>query len=343
MRIALIGSGGIGRKHLEELQKLGGVTLVAAADVNFQNAINLEKQFHLDAAYADWHKMLHDRNDIDAVSVCTPNGHHAEPTIAALERGLHVLVEKPMATTVDEAQRMQDAAQRSGKTLVVGFQYRFDEKTRLIKDQIDAGVLGEIMYCRVTALRRRGIPNWGVFGRRDIQGGGPLIDWGIHALDVAHFLMGGPEPVNALGNMWTYLGNQPDAAHCAWRAWDHENYTVEDLAVGSVRFNTGQLLNIESSFAAHIEKDEFEIQVFGTKGGARWSSKDIFIDRDGYMWNAKPGYLAHADVWQEKMKHFVEVCNGSRTNISSGVDGVRLQKIMEMIYRSADEQNSTAS
>ena len=95
------------------------------------------------------------------------------------------------------------------------------------------------------------------------------------------------------------------------------------------------MLSIETSFAAHIEEDVLEVQIFGTKGGARWDTKQLFADRDGYMWNATPGYLRARDVWQEKMRHFVEVCAGTRPNVSSGTDGLRIQKILGMIYASA--------
>jgi predicted dehydrogenase len=339
MKLALIGSGGIGRKHVEEFKKLAEtdperrVEVVACADVNFQNAINLKGAFGIEHAYADWREMLTTRPEIEAVSICTPNGHHADPAVEALDRGLHVMVEKPMAMNAEECQRMNEAAERSGKTLVVGFQYRFDERTTLIKDQLDAGVLGDVMYCRVQALRRRGIPNWGVFGRKDVQGGGPLIDWGIHALDVAHYLMGNPEPTAALGGTWTYLGNHPDAAANPWRHWDHTSYTVEDLACGSIQFATGQVLSIETSFAAHIEEDVFNVTLMGTRGGANWAQKKLHTDRDGYMWNSQPAYVPPADMWQAKMKHFIDATRGE-ANISNGQDGQRIQKMMDLLYAS---------
>ena len=348
MKLALIGSGGIGRKHVEEFRALSAadperrVEVVACADVNFDNALGLKDAFGLPHAYADWRQMIEDCPEVEAVSICTPNGHHAEPAVECLRRGKHVLVEKPMAMDAGECRRMNQAAEKSGKALVVGFQYRFAAETRVIKDQIDAGVLGEVLYCRVHALRRRGIPNWGVFGRKDVQGGGPLVDWGIHALDIAHHLMGGPEPAEALGTTWTYLGDRPDQAHNPWRHWDHTSYTVEDLACGSVRFATGQLLTVETSFAAHIKEDLFNVVVMGTKGGATWKPAALHTDRDGYMWNATPAFVPVADVWRAKMSHFIDATRGG-DNQSSGIDGERIQKMLDLLYASAHHAGEQAA
>src|SRR5450432_2192652 len=125
---------------------------------------------------------------------------------------------------------MLDAARKSGKQLIIGFQHRFESRTKLIRDQIDSGSFGKILYVRAQWLRRRGIPNWGVFGRKDLQGGGPMIDIGVHVLETSHYLMGAPKPISATGNVWTYLGNIESTTASQWPKWDFQNYTVEDLA-----------------------------------------------------------------------------------------------------------------
>jgi predicted dehydrogenase len=335
-RVAFIGSGLIAQHHMKLLKNLENVQIVAASDINEKALAKAKELYGVPKLYTDYQKMLKEVKEIDAVDVCTPNGQHATNCIAAFAAGHHVMVEKPMAMNAVEGRAMLEAAKKAGKQLVVGFQYRFDPKSKLIKDQIDAGAIGRIMYVRAQALRRRGIPNWGVFGRKDLQGGGPMIDIGVHILEMAHYIIGSPRPVTVSGNTWTYSGNQPCNVACQWPNWDHKTYTVEDLAAGLIRFDTGALLTIEASFVAHIEKDVWNIQIMGEKGGANWDASQIFVDQGGYMMNMTPGFLPQKDNFESKMKHFVEVCQGLRPNESSGEQGLMVQKMLDGIYASAD-------
>lgn len=341
-RVAFIGSGAIAQHHMHLLKKLGNVEIVAASDVNEKALAKVKELYGVEKLYTDYQKMLKEVKDIDAVDVCTPNGQHAANAIAAFAAGHHVLVEKPMAMNAVEGRAMLDAAKKAGKHLVVGFQYRFEPRSKLIKDEIDAGVFGKILYVRAQALRRRGIPNWGVFGRKDLQGGGPMIDIGVHILEMAHYIIGSPRPVTVSGNTWTYSGNQPCNVACQWPGWDYKTYTVEDLAAGLIRFETGALLSLEASFVAHIEKDVWNIQIMGEKGGANWEASQIFVDQGGYMMNMTPGYLPKWDNFEYKMKHFVEVCQGLRPNESSGEQGLMVQKMLDGIYASADAGREVA-
>jgi predicted dehydrogenase len=245
-KVGFIGAGGIAHAHAINLKKVDGVELVCAADVSAGGLAKFKEQQGVARTYADYKEMLAKETDLDAISVCTPNGLHAENTIASLEAGKHVIVEKPMAMNSVQGKAMVDAAKKAGKHLVIGFQYRFDPKTQLIKRQIDEGEFGKVLYVRCQALRRRGIPNWGVFGRKELQGGGPMIDIGVHVMEMAHFMMGSPKPVSASGNTYTYLGNKPMQAQCGWPNWDYKTYTVEDLAVGLIRFDNGATLSIEA-------------------------------------------------------------------------------------------------
>jgi predicted dehydrogenase len=338
-RVGFIGAGGISHAHADNLKKVPGVELVCAADVNEKGLQTFKEKQGVARVYSDYREMLaKEKGNLDAVSVCTPNGLHAPNSIAALEAGLHVIVEKPMSMNAAEGQAMIDAATKAGKHLVVGFQWRFDPKTTMLKRQADDGVFGAIKYVRVQALRRRGIPNWGVFGRKDLQGGGPMIDIGVHVTEMAHYVMGSPKPVAASGMTATYLGDKPSDISSMWPNWDTKTYTVEDLAVGFVRFDNGAVMVIESSFAAHIEKDVWTFQVMGEKGGATFDPLQIFKDEHGYMWNAVPGHVGGDGHFFAKMKHFVEVCRDGRRNDSSGEHGLMVQKILDGIYVSAEQK-----
>jgi predicted dehydrogenase len=335
LRVGFIGAGGIARTHMTYLQKMEGVEICCAADIDEKALEKVKEQFSIPRVYTDYREMLRQEHDLDAVDVCTPNVHHAANTIAALEAGKHVLVEKPMAMNAKEAQAMVDAAKKAGKELIVGFQHRFDARTKFIRDQIIRGSFGNILYVRAQALRRRGIPNWGVFGRKELQGGGPMIDIGVHILETAHWMIETPRPVAATANTWTYFGNRASDVVSMWPNWDYKTYTVEDLAVGMIRFENGTMLTIESSFVAHIEKDVFNVQIMGERGGAVWESSQIFMDHGGYMMNMTPAYLPKIDPFEYKMKHFVEVCRDGRKNESTGEMGLMVQKMLDGVYASA--------
>ena len=335
-QVGFIGAGGIAHNHMKLLEKVGGVEIAAASDVSQQTLDRRKEEFGIPHVYTDYRQMLRERPEVQAVSVCTPNGLHAENAIAALEAGKHVMVEKPMAMNATQGRAMIDAAKAAGKQLVVGFQWRFHPTTHMIRDYVKSGELGEILYVRVQALRRRGIPNWGVFGRKDLQGGGPMIDIGVHALEMAHFMMGAPTPKTVTGNTWTYMGDKPSDVKSMWPGWDHKSYTVEDFAAGMVRFDTGAMLNIEASFVAHIKEDVFNVNLMGTKGGANWELKELYADQNGYMMNLTPGYLPKEDYFFEKMKHFIEVCRDGRENESDGAAGLAVQKMLDGVYASAE-------
>lgn len=334
-KIGFIGAGAIARTHIDHLLKLPNVQVTCAADVSQASLDLLKQKYNIDALYTDYRKLLAEQ-EVDAIDVCTPNSLHAECTIAAFNAGRHVMVEKPMAMNAAEAQRMLDASKKAKKKLIIGFQFRFDARTKVIRDQIESGSFGKILYVRAQWLRRRGIPNWGVFGRKDLQGGGPMIDIGVHVIETAHSLMGCPEPVTATGGTWTYMGNKPSTIASQWPGWDHKTYTVEDLAVGMVRFDNGSMLTVETAFATHLEKDVWNIQVFGEKGGANWEPVGVFTDHGGYMMNMTPSFVPNVSIWEYKMKHFVEVCRDGRTNEAPGEHGLMVQKMLDGVYASAE-------
>ena len=339
LRVACIGAGGIAGAHLAEFAKMNDVEIVGLADPIMDCMIKKAEQFKipLDNCFTCYNEMLA-KIKPDAVSVCSPNGAHAANTIAALEAGAHVIVEKPMAMNAAEAQQMINAAKKAKRKLVIGFQQRYDGRSAFLREAVARGDFGSILYARVQALRRRGIPNWGVFGRKELQGGGPMIDIGVHALEMCHFVIGSPKPVAAVGNCFTYIGNKPSTVKCMWPNWDHKTYTVEDLAVGMIRFENGAMLNIEASFAAHIEKDVWNFSIMGSKAGGQWDPPMIFTDLNNYMSNISPNFIPDngwGNIWPQKMRNFVEHCLYNKPSMSPAEDGLMVQKMLDSIYESA--------
>jgi predicted dehydrogenase len=335
LRVGLIGSGGIGRHYVNMFKKAGGAAVVAAADVSEKALAEVAKLDPAIVRYTDYRRMLK-AGALDAVAVCTPNKLHLAPTLTALNAGLPTIVEKPMAMNASDARRMCAAAKRAGKLLMIGFQWRFHPMAQWVRRAVDQGDFGRILYVRCQALRRRGIPSWGMFGRKEIQGGGPMIDIGVHILEMAHYVMGRPQPISAEGACYTYLGNRKPAALGPWGAWDHKTYTVEDLAVGMLRFRGGASLVIESSFAAHIEKDVWNVTVMGEKGGAQFEPPMLFRDENGVMVNVVPSHLGDTDAFLKKVRHFIACVKNGETCEAPGEDGLAVQKMLDAVYRSAE-------
>jgi predicted dehydrogenase len=339
LRVAMIGCGGISEMHLRILEKFPDVQVAAGVDINPERLKVMEEKFGIRKLYKDWKKMLKSVRP-DAVSICTPNGVHAAPAIDAANAGCHVIVEKPMAMNPGECRRMIEAAKKAGKKLSVGFQYRYHPNTQFLVRARDDGRFGKVMFVKCQALRRRGIPNWGVFGQKHLQGGGPMIDIGVHVIEMAHYLMGSPAPVAAAGNTWTYLGDKPSQVASMWPNWDYKTYTVEDMAIGQIRFADGAIMQIEAMFAGHIKQDVWNFSMSGEKGGCQWDPPMVFTDRAGTMVDETPAYLSKETdfpaLFTSKLRNWVDGCLKGTELTAPGEAGLGVQKILDGVYRAAE-------
>ncbi|MFC0331295.1 Gfo/Idh/MocA family protein [Paenibacillus sepulcri] len=270
VKVGVIGCGSIASgKHLPSLSKLEQVELCAFSDILPERARQAADKFGASGAkvYADYRELLADAS-IDVIHVCTPNDAHAEVSIAALEAGKHVMCEKPMAKTAADARRMAEAARRTGKKLTIGYNNRFRPDSLFLKKMCENGELGDIYFAKAHALRRRGVPTWGVFLDKDKQGGGPLIDIGTHALDLTLWLMNNYEPRVVLGSAYHKLSQREQAANAAG-PWDPKKFTVEDSAFGMIVMKNGATVMLESSWALNmLDTREAIYTLCGTEGGA---------------------------------------------------------------------------
>ena len=337
LRWAIVGCGGISETHLAAIKQIPQIEVVAGCDIKPERLKLMKEKYGIEATYEKWDDLLREVKP-DVIDVCTPNGVHCPAVLAAVEAGCHAITEKPMAMDPAECQKMIDAAKANDRKLAVGFQQRYHPSSDFCVNARENGDLGDIMFVRVQALRRRGIPNWGVFGQKELQGGGPMIDIGVHLIESAHYCIGSPRPVSASGNCWTYIGDKPSEVVSCWPGWDWKTYTVEDLCVGQGRFENGVIMQIESAFACHIEHDVWNWQVMGTKGGYDWSSGTLFTDRDGYMLNCKAGYMPNTQfnsLFVAKLKNFALGCLEGTPLKAPGEAGLAVQKIIDGCYRSA--------
>jgi predicted dehydrogenase len=257
--IGIIGFGGIANgAHAPGYKRLPDwCEIVAVADIRpSQLELAKSEKWGIPHGFEDYKKLL-EMPEIDAVSVCTPNYMHKQPTMDALAAGKHVLCEKPMAMSPDECREMIATEKRSGKILQIGYNMRFGAGAQALKRAIVSGEFEDIYYARARAIRRREVPTHGLFLNKELNGGGPLIDIGVHITDMTLWLAGSPTPVAVSGMTYNKMGTKPGGMIGMWGTWDPKDYTVEDFASAYIRFDNGMTMTLEASFIANIEREEF--------------------------------------------------------------------------------------
>ncbi len=342
LKIAVIGVGNISENHIKGYLTHPEVELYAFCDINKDTLEKKGEKHGVTRLYTDEATMLKELPEIDAVSVCTWNNGHAPATIMALNAGKHVLCEKPMALNATEAQAMIDAAKKNNRKLMVGFVRRFGNDADITKSFIDAGNLGDIYYAKATYLRRNGCPG-GWFADKSRSGGGPLIDLGVHVIDLVRFLMGGPKPVSVFGATFSGMGKREalkdKPGYIATGASEKDVHDVEDMATALIRFDNGAVLSVEASFNMHIKKDTGNIQLFGTNGGSTLSPEfELFTEVNGYLADlslVRPTALSFDGLFEREIHYFVDSLIEDRDLSSIAEDGCTLMKILDAIYESA--------
>lgn len=342
LKVGLIGTGGIARGcHIPGFLSIPDECEIAwLCDVSPEAVAEAAKLVPDAKTTHDYSDVLADP-EVVAVSVTTPNKHHLKPTLDALAAGKHVLCEKPLAMNGDEARQICQAAHKAGKIVQVALQMRFGGPARFMREYIEAGHMGDVYYARAQALRRRGVPAWGVFIDKEQQGGGPLIDIGVHILDLTLFLMGHPKPVSASGRTWDTLGKDPTLFNY-WGDYDRSRFTVEDMAVGLVRFENGAVVLLESSFMSNIKEELFRTELFGTKAGALVKAGgddpiEIYTEQDRQLFDLRP-----RNVPTVQSSHTAEVQAFVRAVASGGPSpvppeqGLVLNAVFDALYRSSE-------
>ncbi|WP_419872669.1 Gfo/Idh/MocA family protein [Candidatus Pristimantibacillus sp. PTI5] len=293
LKIGIIGCGGIAnQKHMPSLAKLTHLgEMVAFCDVIEESAQKAAKNFGSDNAkvYTDYKELLKDES-IDVVHVLTPNLQHSYITVDALEAGKHVMCEKPMAINSIEAKKMVDAANRTGKKLTIGYQNRFRNDSQVLHKACREGQLGDIYLSKAHAVRRRGVPTWGVFLDKEQQGGGPLIDLGTHALDLALWFMDNYKPKSVSGSVFYKMSDRFEGNMMG--PWDPEKYHVEDSAFGFIKMENGATIFLESAWALNTtDAREAMTTLCGTEGGAEMRASSVFGKSDVIFNSTKHGQL----------------------------------------------------
>ena len=349
VRAAVIGLGWAGEQHLKGYKQLPGVEVLAIAGLEQDRGRELCETYAVPDYYVNYEELLA-RNDIDAVSVAVPNYLHAPIGIAALRSGKHVLCEKPLALNGDEAQQMVDAAEEAGRVLEVAFNYRKRGDAVVLKRYIDEGHLGRVYYAKAHWMRRSGIPGLGSwFTRKAMAGGGPLIDLGVHVLDLAMWLMGEPEVRSVSASTYAELGPRGRGGRVGMAAKFGEGsatpYEVEDLATAFIRLQGGVTLSLEASWATYSSAvDDFGVVLYGTEGGAEIEVKNygwertlnIFTDVGGVPADIQPR-VTRGEGHSGVVRDFITKIRTGQAPLSGGREGLRRARIIDACYASATE------
>jgi predicted dehydrogenase len=335
VKVGVIGAG-IGRSHVRGYKQVPQAQIVALCDTDTDRAAGLAREHNIEVEiYADYHDML-EKADLDAVSVGLPNFLHAPVTIDCLKSGKHVLCEKPLAMNSKEAQKIADAAAKYNRKCMVGQVSRFRADSQFFKTLVESGDLGRIYYGHAVCLRKKGIPGYGGwFTTKAQSGGGPLIDIGVHLLDLTWWLAGRPNPTAVSGVTYAEFGPRQQGLG-SWGARDiNGTFDVEDLAVGLIRFDNGLTINLEVSWALHSQNPQTSAHLYGTEGGFDWGEKPaIFRDINGVSTVTTPE-IQQIDNWAGQTGHFIDCILNDKTPDPDVNQGVTMMKMLEGLYKSA--------
>lgn len=344
VRIGIIGGGNIAKYHVRAYQQLPDVEIIGVSDVVLGRAEAFIAELGLSGA-----KAFTDHRDLlalapDGVSICTPNVAHYPTSMDSLNAGVHVLVEKPLSFTLDEAVEMARAARRTGKILTVGFQPRYDPNMELIKEIVRSGALGDIYYIETGGGRRRGMPG-GTFIRKDLAGGGAVADIGCYSLDLALHAVGYPKPLTVSAITANRLGTSPEVHPEA------DRFEVEDFGAALIRLEGGVTLMFKIAWAMHM--DTLGATMFlGSEAGLKltpagsgpWSgvwdgsvgSITLFRDEFGALTEtAIPVQRHQQDNFAAKVHDFVRAVKEGGPAPIPADEIVRQQAIIDAIFRSA--------
>lgn len=332
IRLGIIGAGSIGAAHLEASQSCSGMEVAAVCDVDSGRAEQATKRFGVPRSYTDYRKMLAE-GVVDAVSVCTPNNTHMTVVLDAIGAGMDVLCEKPMAMNAQQARKMVAGAKTGRRLLMVAQSARYTGAAQYVKRQADAGRFGDIYYGKAVWFRRSGIPR-GWFQDRKQSGGGPLIDLGVHAIDVLWWLMGRPAPVAAFGVTFDHLGTTGQGMGGWGVGYKPGRFSVEDLVGAIIRFRDGRAISVDISWAAHTS-ETYSFRIMGTKGGAQIQPEVVLYEDDGPTKLDISASVDRQNAYATEMQHFVDCVRRRQEPVSPGSQALVVMAMLDAIAASA--------
>ncbi len=337
IRVAVIGCGFQGRVHVECLSELPGVELVAVCDRVGERAAHVAEDFGVPMSYVR-HDELLDRERPDLVTVCTMPDTHRAIVVDAVQAGAHVLCEKPLAFDLDDGRAMVEAAEAAGRSLAVGFNHRYMSAVQEVRRFVDEGRLGAPVCARGSMLETA-IPWWGPHHIREVSGGGAIAATAVHMIDVLTWLAGDPKPLTATASMAT-LFPRKRAARIP-HGGQADRYSVEDLAFGHIRFESNFWLSIEGSWVWDEPGWECKFTLVGDRAQANVDPLRFWTEHDGELVDITGqarGDLDFASSMRRELADVVSAVRESRPPLASGAQALRVQAVVDALYRSAASQ-----
>ena len=297
--------------------------------LTLERAQETADKYNIPHVFADYHDLF---SQVDAVCICTPNKFHAEITIAAFQAGVHVLCEKPMALSAEECEEMVTASKKADKVLAIAYHYRFMKEAQAAKKVMQE--VGTPLVVRVQALRRRKVPGWGVFTNKDLQGGGSLIDYGCHLLDLALWLMGNPKHLTVTGTAYNTLSKTPNQVN-QWGSFNHETFNVDDHVTAYIQFESGASMLFETSWAANIKDDVEHLSISGVDGGLSVFPFELYTTKNGMLLNSEAAWIpGEEEPGLPQAKNFINTCLGLEELVVKPEEALQVSQIIDRIYES---------
>lgn len=338
VRVAIIGAGTVARDNqIPAFLKCENAQVAAVFDRHLDRAQALCTRFGIPKAYDKYEDVLSDA-DIDCISICTGNVSHESLAVAAAKAGKHILCEKPMAISVQEAENMKRAADENGVTFMMAFVNRFRQESIMLSELREAGRFGDIYHARCGWIRRRGTPS-GWFTDKSKSGGGAVLDIGVHVIDLTWYLMGRPKPVLVTGVTHRHIGSYETRSVKGWAAAGAKNgvFDNEEAASALIRFENGASMSVDISWAINGREEKMFSKIYGTKGGACFRPLELYGEEDGFLTDTVP-VLVPEDSWQPAFEretaHFVNCILEGKKPISPAEDGLTVQRMLNAIYDS---------
>jgi predicted dehydrogenase len=330
VRIGIVGLGSIAQTiHLPILSKFPDVEIVAVCDVDRAKAQIVADKFKVRRYYNNFEKMLVIEQDLDGIDICTPTILHKDMAIAALAEKNNVLVEKPLARTVIEAEEITAAVKKYHQILMVGMNNRFRPDAMILKGFIEDKALGKLFYAKAGWFKKLNAESaW--LTKKTQSGGGVVLDLGIVLLDLAYWMMGFPEVKEV-------------------SATNYSHYTkdVEDSSVSFLKMKNGSTLTIEASWSFESTSDFFYCDCFGTDGSGSLNPFRIIKRMHDNLVNVAPASIEtpqslYRKSYENELKHWIGSLRGLHSIISNGDEAVQRMKVIDLIYKSAKRGKAIA-
>ncbi len=338
MNLAIAGAGVIAQVHHVPAFTANGACIAAVYDRKAEKAHKMADPFGA-KVYTSYEALLQDEQ-IDAVSICTRTDLHSPMAVAALKAGKHVFLEKPMARNLAEARLIAEAAADSGSVFMIGMLNRFRTESQILTERRLSGRMGEIYHADCRWIRRRGVPANPWFSQKELAGGGPGIDIGVHAIDTAWYLMGCPRPLSVSAVTHSRLGKLYARGVESYGSVIPQSgpMDVEDAAVALIRFEGDKSMSVTVSWAINGPDEDFNLKIYGTREGASLNPFVIYSEEQGYLMDITPRF-SRGDAWDEgfenEVAHFMQCVKEHKQPCSSAESCLTVQRMIEGLYSSS--------